>query len=225
MGRIRSLLEPIAKRRERESKTFDTTHPLAQAIIKGWKTGSKTGSPVDCLVISPQFELMGKQPANELLKDSERRGLPRDAYYLTFLKEALAGKQPGLGNITLTNEHPSHEVLDTFRTPTGDYQNYTVVVIDARYFEKGGTLTIHIEVGRGNSDGLLYLLDGDKEFSTKEKVPKDTLAWAWIGPNDTGQIIHRFDQGRFFKLGATGHRDEQKTCVNAFHAKISVEGR
>ena len=37
LGRIHSLREPIAKRREREGKTFDTTHRLAQTIIEGWE--------------------------------------------------------------------------------------------------------------------------------------------------------------------------------------------
>ena len=55
LGRIRSLRKPIAKRREREAKTFDTTHPLAQAIIKGWKAGAKKRSPVDCFFFCDGF--------------------------------------------------------------------------------------------------------------------------------------------------------------------------
>ena len=225
LGRIRSLREPLAKRREREGKTFDTTHPLAQAIIKGWKTGAKKGSPVDCFVISPDFELMGRQLVNELGKDSKRRGLSGRGYYLTFLKEALEGKEPGLGNSVLTHEHPSQEVLDIFRTPIGGHQNYTVVVIDARAFENGGTLTIDIEVGREDSDGTFYLINGDREFSTEgEGIPKkDLLAWAWSESGETGQITYRFDRGQFFKLGAIGYSYEEGESVNAFHAKISVE--
>ena len=92
LGRVPSLREPIAKRRERESKTFDTTHALAQAIMKSWKKGS----PVDCLVISPRFELMGRQPVNELLFAGGNT--PR--HYLTFLQESLAGKLPGLSGDT-----------------------------------------------------------------------------------------------------------------------------
>ena len=224
LGRIRSLREPIAKRREREGKTFDTTHPLAQAIIKAWKTGAKKGSPVDCLVISPTFELMGRQLVNDLGKDSRNRGLPSDAYYLTFLKEALNGRQPGLGNLILTSAHPLQNVLDTFSTPIGNHQHYTVVVIDATAFEDGGTLTVDIEVGRGDGDGTFYLLNGDKKLSTKEGIFKDDiLAWAWSASGETGRITHRFNQGQLFKLGVTGYSDEEEVCVNAFRAKISVE--
>ena len=173
MGRIQSLREPIAKRREREGKTFDTSHPLAQAIIKGWKTGSKKGSPVDCLVISPAFELMGRLLVNEFFNDNWNRFKRRDEEsYLVFLKEALAGKQPGLGNITLTSEAPSQDVLDFFRTPTVGYQDYTVIVIDTRAFERGGTLTIDVETGRADAEAHFYLVDGDNELPTAERVTK-----------------------------------------------------
>lgn len=224
LGRIRSLRQPIAKRREREGQTFDTRHPLAQAIIKAWKTGSKKGSPVDCLVISPAFELMGRQLVNDLGKDSRNRGLQSDAYYLTFLKEALNGRQPGLGNLILTSDHPSQNVLDTFSTSTGDHQHYTVVVIDTIAFENGGTLTIDIEVGRGNGNGTFYLLNGDKKLSAKEGIFKDDiLAWAWSASSETGQITHHFNQGQLFKLGVTGYSDEEEACTNAFQARISAE--
>ena len=225
LGRIHSLREPIATRLEREGKTFDTTHPLAQAIIKGWKTGAKKGSPVDCFVISPDFELMGRQLVNDLREDSESRGLQTDAYYLTFLKESLAGKQPGLGNIILTSEHPSQKVLDTFRTPICGHHDYTIVVIDTRAFENGGTLTIDIELGRGDSDGSFYLINGDTEFPITEGIPhEDLLASAWSESGETGQIKHRFDQGQLFKLGVIGQDwDKEEAPINAFQAKISVE--
>ena len=221
LGRIHSLREPIAKRREREGQTFDTTHPLAQAIIKGWKTGGKKDSPVDCFVISSAFELMGRQLIHDLREDSERS---ESEYYLAFLKEALAGKQPGLGNIVLSSENPSQVVLDIFRTPTaGNHQDYTVVTIDATAFENGGTLTIDIEIGREKGEAAFYLFDGDTELSTAEESPKDMLTWEWGEPGDTRQITHCFDRGQFFKLGVTGHWERDEPCINAFRAKISVE--
>ena len=168
---------------------------------------------------------MGRQLVNELGKDSRNSGLQSDAYYRTFLKEALTGKQPGLGNLILTKAHPSHDVLDTFSTPIDDHQNYTVVVIDATAFENGGTLIIDIEVGRGDGDGTFYLLNGDKKLSREEGIFKDDiLAWEWSASGETGQITHRFDQGQLFKLGVTGYSDEEEVCVNAFLAKISVKG-
>ena len=94
LGRSPSWQAPIAKRRKRESKTFDTTHPLAQAIMKGWGKDS----PVDCLVISPEFELKGQLPLNEFLENAQSKGIRQEESYLMFLVESLEGKQPGLGN-------------------------------------------------------------------------------------------------------------------------------
>ena len=223
LGRIPSLQAPIAMRRKRESKVFDTTQPLTQAIIRGGKTGSKKASPVDCLVISSELELMGRQPINELHGESRRRGLRYAEGYFMFLVESLEGKQPGLGNVILNNDRPLQQVLDIFRTPMIGYHDYTVVVIDTRAFEDGGILTIDIEVGRAEGEGSFFLFDGNSELST-EKVPKDTLARAWlISPGDTGQITHHFDHGRIFKLGASGRWTNERGTVNAFQARISVE--
>ncbi|MYB00184.1 hypothetical protein F4X90_10985, partial [Candidatus Poribacteria bacterium] len=200
------MREPIAKRREREGKTFDTTHPLAQAIINGWKTGSKKGSPVDCFVISPEFELMGRLLVNEFFDYHWDKFKRRDEEsYLMFLKECLEGNQPGLGNITLNSEEPSQDVFDVFRTPTVGFQDYTVVVIDTRAFENGGTLNIDIETGRADAEGCFYLVDGADDLPTTERVTKHmVLAMKWLEPDETGQLTYRFDRGQFFKLGTTG---------------------
>lgn len=198
---------------------FNRTHPLAEAVMKGWKEHS----PVDCLIISPDLELMGRQLLNELLDDSIRKGFPLYEYYLTFLKEALDGKQPGLGNLTLTRESPSQEVLDVFRTPTVGYQDYTVVLIDTTDFENGGTLVIDIEVGRDEGEGAFCLFDGDSELSTEEEKPKDMLIGTWVESGATRQLTHRFDRGQLFKLGATGDWEREKPSVNAFRATVSVQ--
>lgn len=141
-----------------------------------------------------------------------------------FLKDALEGKQPGLGNITLNSAEPSQEVLDFFRTPMVGYKDYTVVVIDTRAFENGGTLTVDIESGRADAEGLFYLFDADSELPMGERVLKDErLASVWLEPDETGQLTHRFDRGAFFRLCATGHhRRSEKGSINAFKARISV---
>ena len=65
--------------------------------MKGWKKYS----PVDALVISPQFEVIGRQPVNELhssVGDTARR-------YLTFLQESLAGiVSPQLQKVNIHTE-------------------------------------------------------------------------------------------------------------------------
>ena len=83
----------MAVRREQGFKPLDRMHPLAQGIMKGWKKNS----PSDSLILSPDLELMGRMPVNELL------GSFMIQDYLTFLKEALDGKLPGLAEETPHN--------------------------------------------------------------------------------------------------------------------------
>ena len=168
---------------------------------------------------------MGRLLVNEFFDDNWNKFKLRDEEsYLIFLKEALEGKQPGLGNIILTSEAFSQDVFDVFRTPIVDYQDYTIVVIDTRAFERGGTLTVDIETGRADAEGCFYLVDGDDDLPTAERVTKHmVLAMKWLEPDETGQLTHRFDRGQFFKLGATGaHSRSEKGSLNAFKAKISV---
>ena len=237
LGRTGSLQEPIAKRRVREGKTFNTTHALAKTIMKGWVKGS----PVDCFVISPEFELMGSLDFNLFFDSLEEFDDEAEAY-LPFLKESLEGKRPGLGDLILTREQPMQEILDTFRTPAVAHKDYTVVFIDATAFKNGGTLTIDIQVGRGDAVGIFHLLDGDKKLPTEEvpdgidpeewnsqgsdeyKKALDALTRVWgIFPGQTGQIRYQFDRGQRFKLCATGDQWGGPGTINAFQAKISVE--
>ncbi len=236
LGRVPSLREPIAKRRERESKTFDTSHALAQAIMKGWKKYS----PVDCLVISPEFEVMGRQPVNELSGEQVQR-------YLRFLKLSLDGKYPGLrenasalqstdweallesDNVmveglkaVLTDEKPSQQIISIFRTPEPGYQDYTVVEIDATAFKNGGWLAIDIWVGNADAAGSFDLFDADTE-PPMEGVPQ-ALASAWdISPNENGIIEYYFERGQVFKLGVTGNWFSVIGSINGFLLKISVD--
>ena len=239
LGRVPSLREPIAKRRERESKTFDTTHALAQAIIKGWKKYS----PADSLVLSTEFELMGRLPVNERI--SPYNGAQG---YLLFLTEALDGKLPGFGEesskpssepdsesfpelgavsadlkVKLTKAIPKREVLNIFRAPGNGLQDYTVIEIDTTAFKSGGMLTIDILVGNAEAKGSFDLYDDDTELPT-QGMPHEALASAWdVPPGKKGTIKHHFDQGKVFKLGSTGSWFSEKGSINAFWAKISVE--
>ena len=219
----------MARRRKDLSKAFDRTHPLAQAIMNGWKDGS----PVDCLVIAPESDVMGKLPLNDFFDDCFRTGIPEVDAYLKFLEDALDGKLPGftydtLGasqcglNVILNREQTEQEVLDILRTPRYGYQDYTVVEIDATAFEGGGTLTIDIRMGTAKPGGSFDLFDSGTELPTKG-YPDDALTSAWDIPSgQIGKIRHRFDEGKIFKLGATGTWFNEKGNINAFHAKISV---
>ena len=220
----------MARRREDLSKTFARTHPLAQAIMNGWKDGS----PVDCLVISHEFELMGKLPLNDFFDEMWNSGIPEEEGYLTFLTGSIDGKFPGFNDdasdarssglkVVLNREQTAQEVLDILRTPRYGYQDYTVVEIDATAFEDGGTLTIDIRMGTAKPGGSFDLFDGNTELPTKG-IPNEALASAWDIPSgQIGKIRYRFERGKVFKLGATGTWFNEKGSINAFQARISVE--
>ena len=228
--------EFMALRRQQGFKPFDKTHPLAQAIMKGWKKHS----PSDSLILSPDLELMGRQPVNEISGDWAEG-------YLTFLKESLAGKLPGFAeetsepqsmgggshnsdavpigglNVVLTPQKLEQESLSIFRTPKQGYQDYTVIEIDTTAFKNGGVLTIDISVGSAEPAGSFDLYDGDAELPT-EGMPHGALASAWdVLPGKKGTIKYRFDRGKIFKLGGTGSWFSEEGSVNAFLAEISVE--
>ena len=220
----------MAQRRKDLSKTFDRTHPLAQAIVNGWKDGS----PVDCLVISHEFELMGKLPLNDFFDEAWGSGIPEEESYLAFLTGSIDGKFPGFNDdasdarlsglkVVLNRKQTEQEVLDVLRTPRYGYQDYTVVEIDATAFEDGGTLTIDIRMGTAGPGGSFDLFDSNTELPTKG-YPDDALTSAWDIPSgQIGRIRHRFDEGKIFKLGTTGTWFNEKGSINAFHAKISVK--
>ncbi len=205
-------------KRLREAKGIDGMQPLARTIISGWKRYS----PVDCLVISPDLELMGRQPVNDLF--NAMRYI--DEAYQRFLVESLEGKRPGLGSsrhVALNAQRTSMEILNIFRAPGHGNQDYTTVEIDTTLFEDGGTLTIDTWVGNGEVPGSFDLFAGDTELPTTG-IPDNALVSAWeIEPGMSGHIVHPFDRGQPFKLGVTGNWSSEKGLVNAFWAKISVE--
>lgn len=96
LGRTPSLCEPIAKRRARDGKTFNIPQPFAQALMEGWTEGS----PVDCLVVSPEFDVMGKMPLNDFFDECEKSGISHVEGYLTFLNNSLDVKFPGFNAST-----------------------------------------------------------------------------------------------------------------------------
>ena len=242
LGRKPSAREYIAKRYAHESKSFDTTHRLAQAIKRGWQERS----PVDCLIISPDFELKGKLAVNKLRCHGGRT--VAESYRL-FLMEALAGKYPGFTadnsfayllddvgevpeqespfkpfltglDVVLNTAQLTLEVLDVIRT-----QESTLVRIDATAFKKGGILTLDIRVGGAELAGAFYLYDSDIEFPAErgQRYIHSIANATDVPPGGTAQITYPFYRGQVFKLAiAPAERMDNKESVNAFQARISV---
>ena len=243
LGRTPNKRAFIAARVQQGFIPFDKTHPLAEAIMKGWKLRS----PADSLVISADLDVMGRLPVNE--RTSPYNG-PKG--YLLFLQESLDKKRPGLPeparnppstdwntfletavesgaiandglSVVLTREHPKKEVLSIFRAPGQGLQDYTVVEIDTTAFKDGGVLIITLSVGSAESAGSFDLYDAETELPT-EGAPHGALTSAWDVPANTkGKIEYPFARGKVFKLGATGSWLSEKGKINGFLAEFSVE--
>ncbi len=126
-------------------------------------------------------------------------------------------------NVVLNDEKLSQEVLSVFQTPSGGYQDYSVVEIDATAFKNGGTLSIDIWVGSAEAFGRFILFASNNQLSTGE-LPKTILASAsGIRPGKVGRVTHRFEEGTVFKLGATGNSFSGTGKVNSFFARISID--
>lgn len=220
----------MAVRRKDLPNAFDRLHPFAKPIMEGWTEHS----PVDCLVISPEFDVMGKLQLNDFFDDCYRGGISDEEGYLTFLNDSLDAKFPGFGknssdplltgaNVVLNTEHSEHEILHVLRAPRHGEQDYNVITIDTTAYENGGTLNIDIRMGSAISGGSFDLFDGDTELPTKG-IPTDAVATAWDIPSgQRGVIQYQFEKGVIFKLGATGTWFSGKGNINAFHANLSVE--
>ena len=228
----------ITFRRQQGFKPFDKTHPLAQAIMTGWKKHS----PADTLVLSPKLELMGRLPVNE-------RSAPYNGAkgYQLFLRNALDGKMPGLNEdilepsstnwhtlvesgaikdnelkVVLTNEKSEQEVLSVFRSLETDSYEYTIVEVDVTTMKNGGILTIEIWIGDADLAGSFDLFAGDTQPPV-ELLPENALVSARnILPDERKTINYRFSQGSVFKLGAIGEASE-KAKINGFLATMSVK--
>ena len=224
---INTWIRTIELRKMRDTLGYQQIFPLTWTIISHkWRRG-----PVDSWIISPELETIGHVPINEYLGENRREdGTLESENYLLFLQDSLSGKLPGLGNIVLTPDNPSHNVLDVFRTPEFGHQDYTVAVIDTTAFKSKGTLTIDIELGNDKASGSFFLLDAEHKlsFDADNKRPDGTMFdgahdIGWYDPCEIGQMVHQFERGQIYKLVGMGWASNEKGSINAYQAKISVE--
>ena len=124
--------------------------------------------------------------------------------------------------ITLNDAEPTRDVLSIFRTPDAEYQDYTVVEIDATAFKDGGALTVELWMGSAEAAGAFILFESDSELAVDGMPEVILTAASGIVPGKSGRLTHRFDKGGRFKLGATGNAFSGKGKVNSFLAKISI---
>lgn len=125
--------------------------------------------------------------------------------------------------VVLSDEEPSQQVLSVFRTPVKDYQDYTVVDIDATAFKDGGVITIDFWIGNAEASGMFILFESNSGKPT-EGMPQVALTSAsGVIPGKAGKLTYQFSRGTHFKLGATGNSFSGEGKVNSFLATISID--
>ena len=125
--------------------------------------------------------------------------------------------------ITLNDAEPSRDVLSIYQTPDAEYQDYTVVEIDATAFKDGGVLTVDLWMGSAGAAGAFILFDSDAELTTDGMPEVILTAASGIAPGKSGKLTHRFEKGGRFKLGATGNAFSGTGKANSFLATISID--
>ena len=125
-------------------------------------------------------------------------------------------------NVILNHEKSSQEIINVFRTPTPNHQDYTVVEIDATAFKNGGLIIIDIWVGSADAPGAFILFANNSAFSI-DGIPETVLASvSGIPPGKSARIQHHFKKDSIFKLGAIGNAFTGNRKANSFLANISI---
>ena len=86
-------------------------------------------------------------------------------------------------------------------------------------------LTIDLWIGSAEGAGAFILFASDSEGPTGGMPEVILTSASGIVPGKSGRIMHRFDKGTHFKLGATGNSFSGVGKVNSFLAKISIDPR
>jgi hypothetical protein len=111
-------------------------------------------------------------------------------------------------------------------TAPGHYnQSFKTHQIDASGFTKGGTISISISVGKGESSASFDLFPSNVAIPTKGP-PAGTLAGSYdIGPGGQTTLTYRFSKGQVFRLGATGNWFSKKGATNTYSFTATITGQ
>ena len=162
---------------------------------------------VDILVLTPNAEVILHEPEMELSAKN------RIQAYLTLLQQSLGQKR---------QKTELMEVLNVLYAPKNGYRDYKIVEIDTTLFERGGILSIEVQIGAGDATGSFYLFHGDTKLTIESFSDDALVATHEVPPRGARCLFHRFKRGQPFKLGIVGGWRSAKGSLNAFRASISV---
>ena len=188
-------------KRLREKRGRANLPPLIGAIVDGWKAGS----PVDSLVLSPQLELLGRHPANDLVY----AGPDFAAAYRDFLQASVNGERPDLDkDIRLTYDQFSAITSEHLRQRlSGKKTSIAILMLPDDRFRVGdkGPLT--------RQEARAAAIDRKRELLTTQKMLHVFLA------ADPTQVT----QDQFNAFAKTLH-DDWKLFKGPFSSSFATEG-
>jgi uncharacterized caspase-like protein len=126
-------------------------------------------------------------------------------------------------SIVLDKARPSASARGVLMAPGNGSQNHTVCSIDTSSFLSGGTLTISIDVGNGESNASFDLFPEGMPLPTTGR-PNGTLAGAYDVSRGTKSrtITYKFTKGQVFQFGAEGNWFSRKDSTNDFSFTATV---
>jgi len=124
--------------------------------------------------------------------------------------------------IVLTHAQPSHSAEGSLTAPGHGKQSYTVYYLDTTDFTEGGTLTIQISLGEGESDASFDLFPADAPIPTEGRAEESIAALYDLKRGESGSLSYQFSTGQVFQFGATGNWFSREGATNTFEMTVSV---
>lgn len=125
--------------------------------------------------------------------------------------------------LVLTRAQPSGTAEGALTAPGHGRQNFTIIPIDVTDFRSGGTLTIEVALGDGESDGSFDLFPDGAVIPTEGRVTNSVATLYDLKHGESGTLTYKFASGQVFQFGATGNWFSREGAVNAFTITASVE--
>ncbi|NWG06406.1 MAG: hypothetical protein HXY35_06925 [Chloroflexi bacterium] len=139
----------------------------------------------------------------------------------TNMPNASDRTQPGV--LVLTHAQPKGTAEGVLTAPGHGKQNFTIVPIDVTDFQSGGTLTVEITLGNGESDGSFDLFPEGAVIPTEGRVENSVAALYDLKHGESGTLTYKFDSGQVFQFGATGNWFSREGATNTFTVTAMVD--
>ncbi len=149
---------------------------------------------------------------------------------LNGVRELRPPRDDGVRSIVLSPGAATGSGRGELRGAGTGKQDYAITRIDTRAFSNGGLLEVGITMGPGESAGSFDLFEEDVDVpedpgSQEQLRMSHSLAHSYdVQPTMRGQLVHLFQTGEVFQLGATGNWFSRQGAQNTFELDVRIVG-